>query len=85
MSKVLCANEEEREAGEKSSAQSPTLPALYPNSPSSPVRVDPVRGIESIRVSPLLLRENGVDIGWPRRTQNRCPARGHQSEIVALS
>src|ERR1700684_4085736 len=26
-----------------------------------------------------------VEFGWPRETQNRCPARGYPCEIVALS
>ena len=60
-------------------ASPPSIPELLP------VCVDPVRGVESIRGSPLLLGENAVDFGWPRETQNRCPARGHPCEIVALS
>ena len=67
----LSASEEDVEAGERSSPQSPTLLALCRSPPSSP-ELHPVRGVESIRVSPLLLGEYAVDFGWPRETQNRC-------------
>ena len=85
----LAASEEDGEAGERSSPQSPALLALC-QSPSSgpelhPVCVNPVRGVQSIRVSPLLLGENAGDFGWPRETQNRCPARGRPCVVVALS
>ena len=81
----LAASEENREACERSSPQSPALPALYVSPPSSPellpVCVDPVQGVESIRVSPLLLGEKTVDSAG----QETRPVRGHPCEIVALS
>ena len=85
----IVASEEDREAGERSTAQSPALPALCASPPSSiellPVLVDPVQGVESIRESSLLLGGKVVDIGRQKKTQNRCPARGHPCEIFALS
>ena|ERR1700735_5079496 len=67
----LAASEENREVRERSSPQSSALPALYACPPSStellPVCVDPVRGVESIRISPLLLGEKAVDSAGQER------------------